>query len=155
MTQKLFANLKSQLPGIKFVPGQTFYWSPKDQTVFYNDNRLGSVNGQLALLHESAHALLKHTEYTSDFELVMMEVAAWEEAKQLAVKYKIEIDDEHIQDCLDTYRDWLHQRSTCPRCGVNCLQETTKLYRCHNCNNVWEVSTSRFCRPYRRSVVSN
>jgi hypothetical protein len=58
------------------------------------------------------------------------------------------IDEEHIQNCLDTYRDWLHKRSTCPRCDSHGLQ-TSEQYKCYNCRAVWRVGNERFCRAYR------
>jgi hypothetical protein len=99
--------------------------------------------------------MLGHQTYRSDFELLLLEVAAWDKAKQLAASQGITMDEEHIQDCLDTYRDWLHERSTCPRCGTVSLQASPSEYNCHNCSASWQVSKSRFCRPYRLSGNQN
>jgi hypothetical protein len=141
--------LRSRLSEVTFVPAESFCWSPKNSTIMYNEATLSENTGTWALLHEAGHALLGHRSYKTDVELLMLEVEAWQAAKDLARDNGINIDDEHIQDCLDTYRDWLHQRSTCPACGVVCLQDTPRSYRCHNCHNCWLVSASRFCRPYR------
>lgn len=144
---QLVNKLSKSLPGVSFVAGSSFYWSPKNLQIHYiNDD---DENNIWALLHEASHAILDHTSYNSDFELLHLEVAAWEEAKDLAKKFKIKIDEEHIQDCLDTYRDWLHQRSTCPTCSTVSFQSSVNEYRCHNCYTTWRVSNSRFCRPYR------
>lgn len=147
---QLLARLKADYPDITFKEGESFYWSPKDRSVTY---ALISTQPKLAgwsLLHEVSHGILGHTDYKSDFELVQLEVAAWQHARKLASKYKVRIDPEHIQDCLDTYRDWLHRRSTCPECGTVSIQADSRSYRCLNCSSVWHVSNSRFCRPYRR-----
>jgi hypothetical protein len=147
---QLLERLITDYPNIKFVQGDAFYWSPKDRSVTYG---LGSTQPEIArwsLLHELSHGILNHTDYSSDFELMELEVAAWQHAKVLAKKYSIKIDPEHIQDCLDTYRDWLHRRSTCPTCGTVSMQKEPKTYECFNCKTSWHVSSSRFCRPYRR-----
>ncbi len=150
--QKLLKALRTDFPDIRFVEGKTFFWSPKDRTVTYSLDKTSA--SRWALLHEVSHGILNHTSYKSDFDLVKLEVAAWAEAKSLGKRYKINIDEEHVQDCLDTYRDWLHRRSTCPACGVVSLQKDYRTYECFNCHAVWEVSHSRFCRPYRRLTAS-
>lgn len=145
--EKLLSKLKKTLPDVTFTAGDSFYWSPKKQQVTYIAS--DSEQNQWALLHEASHAILDHQTYNSDYELLHLEVAAWHEAKNLSQQYKITIDEEHVQDCLDTYRDWLHQRSTCPSCSTVCFQSSPNEYRCHNCYSTWHVSNSRFCRPYR------
>lgn len=153
--KKLISQLKPLLPpSVIFQRGQSFYWSPKDATITYKSSANSGANGQWSLLHEAAHALLDHQNYSSDIALLLLEVEAWERAKSLGKELGIIIDEEHIQDCLDTYRDWLHQRSTCPRCSVVSLQVSTREYLCHNCDARWQVSASRFCRPYRRLATT-
>lgn len=146
---KLIPLLKKRLPGVQFIPGDAFFWSPADSKVVYHP---GSAQTDVwSLLHESAHALLGHTDYQQDIDLLLLEVEAWQTAKKIAEELGITIDENHIQDCLDTYRDWLHQRSTCPRCSTVSLQINNQRYSCHNCSATWHVSSSRFCRPYRLS----
>lgn len=132
------------------VAGDSLCWSPKSKTITYRQND-DSEDNLWGLLHEAGHAKLEHTSYKSDMELLQLEVAAWEVASELADRIGLLIDPEHVQDCLDTYRDWLHQRSTCPRCGIVSFQESINKYRCFNCHKTWMVSASRFCRPYRLS----
>ena len=151
--KSLLAKLQKDYPKIAFAAAATFYWSPKDQVVYYNPNKLDAP-AQWALLHELCHGLLQHTNYQTDFELLQLEVAAWAHAKTVARPYKLTISEDHIQDCLDTYRDWLHARSTCPGCTEHGLQRNDKAYVCINCDNEWHVSASRFCRPYRRLAQS-
>lgn len=150
----LLSKLRADYPDISFVKGESFFWSPKDKTVTYADVSTMLEVADWALLHEISHGILGHTDYHSDFELVQLEVAAWQHARKLAKDYGIKIDPEHIQDCLDTYRDWLHRRSTCPTCGTVSLQHSSKSYRCINCGAAWNVSNSRFCRPYRRLAAA-
>lgn len=149
-TNSLVRELKKLAGSVNFEPSSNFSWSPATKTVHYDSKSLSELSGSWALIHETAHALLNHSNYSSDFNLLTMEVAAWDKAKEIAIILGIDIDENHIQDCLDTYRDWLHRRSTCPTCGCVSLQHGSKDYNCHNCNTSWQVSSARFCRPYRR-----
>ena len=65
-----------------------------------------------------------------------MEVEAWEEAKKLCAKYKIAIDEDLIEGELDTYRDWLHQKSRCPLCGLTRFQTPDGAFHCPKCEVV-------------------
>ena len=150
--KKVIKQIETIYPNINLEPGVNFYWSPQNKTVFYKlDNE--TDEGIWALLHESGHALLDHVQYYTDIELVLMEVEAWEKAKELAKTLKIEIDEDHIQDCLDSYRDWLHKRSLCPDCQLSGIQTKTNTYSCIFCQNKWKVSSERFCCPYRRRAI--
>jgi len=146
--KQLLKQLQTDYPSLKFVAHDTFSWSPSQQIVYYVAD-LSEVRGAWSLLHEVGHALLGHTDFTNDFDLLQMEVAAWTKAVELGKHYGVNIDDDHVQDCLDTYRDWLHQRSTCPTCGAVSLQQDSRTYRCHNCSEAWQVAQNRHCRPYR------
>ena len=144
--------IKSQLPEIRFIPSDKFYWTPETKTIYYDKKSRGNT-ADLALLHEIGHAKLNHKVYSSDFNLIQLELEAWEEAKQIAKDLGIKIDLNHIEDCLDTYRDWMAKRSQCPGCGVRNLQQTnSKQYSCYNCRSKWKVTPSRFCRPYRAMI---
>lgn len=150
--QKLIADLAKRYPELRFTPGKQFYWSPETGEIFYKE-KAGTDKAAWSLLHETGHALLGHKNYKADFELLKLEVAAWERARELAADAGIEIDEDHIQDCLDTYRDWLYKRSICPRCTTKSLQQGDFVhYRCFNCHAVWKVTANRFCRAYRRSA---
>lgn len=151
--KQLLNTLTTDYPDIQFVQSDKFYWSPKDSSVYYNKARLTDYTAEWALLHELSHGLLGHTSYKTDVSLLQLEVQAWAKAQQIAGTYSITIDDDHIQDCLDTYRDWLHARSKCPTCGEHGLQSNNSNYECINCNGTWHVSNQRFCRPYRRSIA--
>ena len=120
--QKLISKLQAEFPKLRFVAAKQFYWSPESSEIFYNQGARGQ-QAIWSLLHETGHALLEHTSYQADFELIRLEVAAWERAQQLAEHLKMTIDENHVQDCLDTYRDWLYKRSICPTCTTKCLQQ--------------------------------
>jgi hypothetical protein len=150
-TKDFIKQLKRDYPAFNFKPGDQDHWSPKSQTITYNKAE-PLTNMCCGILHELAHAVLDHTSYNSDFELVKLESEAWTLAAQIGRKYGVNIDDDHIQNCLDTYRDWLHRRSACPKCGTHVLQKDVKHYQCYNCQASWQVSAGRFVRPYRRSV---
>ena len=141
--------LQSRFPELQFTAGERFCWSPKTHEILYDADRHDEA-ASWSLLHETGHALLDHQSYLADFELVKIEMAAWQKARQLAIEFDITIDEDHIQDCLDTYRDWLYKRSICPHCSTKALQQNDYAhYRCFNCHTVWKVTPSRFCRSYR------
>ncbi|MBX4201993.1 hypothetical protein KW803_03855 [Candidatus Saccharibacteria bacterium] len=145
-SKQLVAELSADYPQFVFEVGTQEHWSPKTKTITYE---LGQDYG---LLHELAHALLGHTNYHSDFELLKLESLAWQTAAKIGKKYGVIIDEDHIQNCLDTYRDWLHRRSKCPTCGVHVMQSNIKTYKCFNCGASWQVSAGRFARSYRRKA---
>lgn len=141
--------LATHYPRLRFTPSDTFCWSPETMEVLYKAD-IDQPRCIWSLLHETGHGILNHQTYWNDLELLAIELAAWEKAKQLAAEFAIRIDEEHIQDCLDTYRDWVYRRSICPSCTTKSLQQSNSpLYRCFNCHTTWKVSTSRFCRAYR------
>ena len=147
--EQLLSRLQLAYPGVRFTVGAVFCWSPETQEVFY-PRKNKTIAATWSLLHETSHALLDHKTYGSDFELLQLEVRAWQKAKQLAADFGVEIDENHIQDCLDSYRDWIYARSICPSCGTKSLQQgDLKHYQCFNCHETWHVTPSRFCRAYR------
>lgn len=152
---ELVAKLTGDFPNLRIEPSDAFRWSPRQKLVTYRQTATNSPVDTWSLFHELGHAVANHKTYQTDLELLMMEVEAWHSAKEVGKLYGVEIDEEHIQDCLDTYRDWLDQRSTCPICGNAGVQHTARQYNCFNCGTDWQVSASRFCRPYRRTVTRN
>jgi hypothetical protein len=145
--EMLVNKLAKDFPWIIFVKGDVAHWSSSSKTVIYEAS--GNNRSSWSLLHEVGHAIACHESYSTDVSLLQKETEAWAKAIEIAPKYNITIDDNHVQDCLDTYRDWLHKRSTCPHCDGHGLQQSKTLYRCFNCQSTWKVSSARFCRPYR------
>ncbi|HEY4161288.1 MAG TPA: hypothetical protein VGM08_04465 [Candidatus Saccharimonadales bacterium] len=145
----LISRIAADYPGFAFVEGARFSWRADKRHVSFRKSAADTERGAWALLHELGHALLGHADYRYDIELLQMEAAAWTKARQLAAAYGLQIDGDYVQDCLDTYRDWLHLRATCPTCYARSLQASPRAYRCHNCGTGWQVSRNRLCRPYR------
>lgn len=148
----LIPTLSKTYPDITFTEGSRFYWSPRNRSVVYKKSSLLHNRGLWSLLHELSHGLLDHSTFETDFELLCMERDAWEHARKISKDFGISLDDNHVQDCLDSYRQWLYLRSTCPNCTSAGLQIRSGSYRCINCNNTWSVSRSRMSRSYRRNA---
>lgn len=140
--------LQNDYPQFKFRAGKQEHWSPRIKTIFYVEDTPESKL-KCSLLHELSHGILEHKTYGSDVELLKMEAAAWQMAAKLGKKYGVKISGDHIQNCLDTYRDWLHRRSTCPTCGTHVIQHSSSTYKCFNCRATWNVTSRRFARSYR------
>jgi hypothetical protein len=135
----LLPKLTTDFPAIQFAAGDEFRFSPREKTVYYPTD-----NAPL-LLHELSHALLGHESYSRDIDLLRMERDAWEKARQLAPTYGVTIAEETVQDHLDSYRDWLHDRSTCPSCLATGRQTGTQSYHCDACGQDWRVNEARLC----------
>jgi len=148
----LIHKLKTTYPELTFAEAEQFSWSPSDRTVFYNRDQKHATH---LLLHELSHALLDHRDYRRDIELIAMETAAWENAKTYATEYNVRFDEAMIQDHLDTYREWLHARSTCPHCSANGYQTEASQYECPACSHKWRVNEARLCELRRYSVTKN
>lgn len=146
----LLSALRIEYPNIRFMAGKTCCWSAQTQTITYDP--IDTDETVWGILHELGHALLGHTTYQTDIELLQKEMLAWEEARILAEQHNIRLNEDHIQDCLDSYRDWINRRSTCPMCGTKSLSTAHNEYQCFNCQTTWHVSPARHHRPYRRQI---
>ncbi|MBR3122378.1 hypothetical protein IKF28_02975 [Candidatus Saccharibacteria bacterium] len=131
MNERLFNQVRNDFSDFSFRQGKKFAFRPP-KTVIIGPNE---AHDDLLLLHEVSHAVLKHRDFKTNIERLKMESEAWEKAKELANKYKIEVDEDFIQDELDTYRDWLHKKSRCPKCGLTRFQTPDGLYHCPRCEN--------------------
>lgn len=140
--------LKTNYPDIEFTGGDKYSWSSETRTITYalTDNALLDYH---SLLHELAHSLLNHDRYKNDINLIKIERDAWAFTKQLLNKYGVEINNDHIEDCLDTYRDWIYKRSKCPKCSHVGYQSAKNAYSCVFCTVSWKVSESRLCMVKR------
>ncbi|MBR2725635.1 hypothetical protein IKE97_03330 [Candidatus Saccharibacteria bacterium] len=131
MNERLFNQVRNDFPDFSFRQGKKFAFRPPTTVIIGPDE----AHDDLLLLHEVSHAVLKHRDFKTNIERLKMESEAWEKAKELANKYKIEVDEDFIQDELDTYRDWLHKKSRCPKCGLTRFQTPDGLYHCPRCEN--------------------
>ena len=139
---KSSAASKPQLRSLTLKKGELFSWNHTACAITYNPN---IKNAEAYLLHEFGHALLGHKEYVKDIELLKMERAAWDKAATLASTFTVNIDEDLIETSLDTYRDWLHNRSTCPTCSATGIETSKQQYECINCHTIWHVNEARDC----------
>ena len=141
--------IKNNYPQFNFVSSDDFVWSPNNKTIYYDakDNHFIEL-----LLHELSHAILGHSSYNRDIQLVAMERQAWEQATRLALDYKITIKESFIESTLDSYRDWIHDRSTCPKCNATGMQTEKNKYKCPNCDYGWRVNEARTCALRRYGI---
>lgn len=135
----LIAKTANDHPQFTFIATQDIdKWSHGNNTIYHNPDQ---THADVFLLHELAHALLGHTEYKRDIELLAMERDAWHYTKSiLGPQYGLTIDDEIIQESLDTYRDWIHNKSACPDCNQTGVEVEKHLYQCLSCGNQWRVN---------------
>ncbi len=146
-TISLIPQLKKAYPQFIFLPGPDYLWSPTDHTVYF-----GPGNAHHFLLHELSHGLLGHADYDRDVELIAMERAAWDKASEIAALYGLTIDEDTVETTLDSYRDWLHARSSCPACNATGLQIKKRVYSCPACHHTWRVNEARVCGLRRQSL---
>ena len=131
--ESLVNKLKKDYPDFKFRVGEKFLFRYPKMIVFNSDE----PNAELLLLHEVSHGLLGHRDYEKDVNRLKMEAEAWEKARELASKYGVDFNDNVAQDELDTYRNWLHKKSRCPKCGLTRFQDANKVYHCPRCENLY------------------
>ena len=140
-TSSTLSRLKKDFPDIKFLKSDIFRWSPIERAVYY-----ANQDDTLSLLHEVAHATLGHADYRRDVELLQIERQAWDTTTgDLAKRYNITVSEDEIENMLDTYRDWLHDRSLCPTCQATGLQTSKNSYLCLACTAQWRVNEARTC----------
>ena len=132
MNEKLVEKLRVDYPELRFCAGRKFAFRPPRNVI------IGPLepSWELLLLHEVSHAILRHRTFRMDVERLKMESEAWEKAKELASIYGIQMDEDFIQGELDTYRDWLHQKSRCPSCGLTRFQTPDGTYHCPGCERL-------------------
>lgn len=146
---QLLNKVISEYPDISFVEGEYFSWNHDKNSISYNKNSESAVAD---LLHELGHIESDHINYSSDMSLLKKELEAWDNAKEIAEKFSISISENYINECIESYRLWIHKRSLCPKCFQNGLEISEKNYRCINCDHKWKVSSSQDSRVYKKSL---
>lgn len=150
-TSSLIHKLKNDYPSFVFFETDQFSWSPITNTVSYSSD---IAHASELLLHELSHGMLGHSAYERDVQLLAIEATAWEHAKELAQKYNVRLGEDVIQDHLDTYRDWMHARSTCPECTATGYQTGISTYNCPACSHKWRVNEARVCGLKRYKITT-
>jgi hypothetical protein len=147
----IFKQIQLNYPQFKYRNGDSFYWSAKLNTIFYT--KINNSDDLCVFLHELSHAILNHDNYIQDIELISLERSAWQKARDLAKKYRITIDENLIQDHLDSYRHWLYSRSRCPKCTSSSIQsKITGNYYCSLCEINWRANEAKLC-GLRRKII--
>lgn len=141
--------LASDFPQVTFQEADYFCWSAPQQRIYYKAEALTNPKAFYHLLHELGHALRAHTTYGSGIQLIKLEAEAWQAAQEIAKRYQLHIKSSLIESCLDSYRDWLHLRSTCPTCQSIATEHQPYHYHCFNCAQKWKVSPDQRQRCYR------
>ncbi len=152
---ELLAVIKRDFPELRFRAGVKFAFRPRSTIIIpsflqVQDNtrsenkKVYSVVEQkicsLRLLHELGHATSGHYDFTTDIERLKMEREAWEKAHEYCSFYGVEYDEDFVEGELDSYRDWLHQRSKCPNCGQTRYQAQDGRYVCPFCRELSKLS---------------
>ncbi len=135
-------------PGIEFrwsQPRFAFQMRKKQKVVFLGPPQ---HNFGLLALHELGHALCGHETYQTHVKLIKIESEAWEMAKTVYLKYRKmaendaklaniipEWDEDFMQEKIDSYREWLHQKSLCKKCGITMYQTKDGNYHCPRCES--------------------
>lgn len=149
-TSSVLEQLTADFPDIHFIPSDDFQWSPDTRTITHPP--IQTDDDRANLLHEVGHAQLEHASYRRDITLLDMERQAWRYAQStLAPRYGLELsmNDKVVDDALDSYRQWLHARSTCPHCQAIGVEQTTATYLCLICHSIWTVNEARTCQLRR------
>lgn len=134
--------LEHRLPDVTFRRGDTFTWDHTSSCILYSPTHPSAA---AFLLHEAGHASLGHSSYDSSVHLLTMERDAWQKAKEIGEELGITIDDSAIEDALDSYRDWLHARTTCPTCNATGIEKGKNRYLCLACSSTWTCNEARTC----------
>ena len=135
--------LKQTYPDLHFSYGKRFKYRYPNLIMLENPKNSTTPPAFFALqtLHELGHALCNHKDYTTDVQRLKIEREAWETAKTayLALPKSLQNafpwNEDYVEDSLDTYRAWLHQKSTCKNCGLTCYQTEDGTYHCPRCES--------------------
>ena len=126
--------LKTYFPNFSFKPGRKFLFRPKKSIFYLEDNE----NFRLLLLHELSHALLGHFSYETSLERIKIERDAWGKTRSLCKTYGVPFSEEFAETELNSYRDWLHQKTLCKTCGLTCLEINSESLYCPFCQKTYK-----------------
>ncbi len=142
LTRNLLSQIAHDYPDFTLKPGARFTWKPPKTIVYEPETAYPPLYFALLTLHELGHAVSKHKDYKTTVERLKIESEAWSAARRLFIKYqKSDIlpanwawDTDFVENHLDTYRDWLHTKTTCKTCGLTMYQTPDGSYHCPFCD---------------------
>ena len=134
----LLSILKRDYPDFTFKSGKRFSFRPEKTIIFGPPEPFC----ELLLLHELGHALINKNTYKTHIERLKIESLAWQKAKEIYVHYQTTLpglfttawNQNFVEDNLDTYRNWLHTKSLCKKCGLTRYQSDDGAYHCPHCD---------------------
>jgi len=126
--------LKTTYPDFSFKPGHKFVFRPK-KTICYIE---ANDNFRMLLLHELAHAILGHFSFDRSLERLEIERDAWEKTRELCAIYDVPFDENLAESELNSYRDWVHQKTLCKTCGLTCLEVSSESLYCPSCQKTYK-----------------
>ena len=152
VSNSLVERLQKDYPDFRFISGRRFSFHPPKTIVIGPDE---GEKTPLLIFHELGHALSKRYRYNLAVERLKIEALAWQEAKKAYAACRVSArypdlppwDDDFAEDQLDTYRDWLHQKSKCPFCKTTMYQDSDKIWRCPYCNQFKSQGLFTYCPP--------
>ena len=131
--------LKEEYPSFSWRLGNRFKYRPPKTIVIDEKSDAPWPYFALLALHELGHALSGHKDYKTDVERLRIESEAWQRAKREIESHKnwgLEYNEDFAENELDSYRDWLHQKSKCKKCGLTRYQTADGIYHCPNCEDL-------------------
>ena len=135
-----------------FQLNDCYRWNPETRTVNYAKQSISEPKDVSAFLHELSHGILEHEDFEYDVDLLRMEMQAWNLANELSIKHGVDFHEDYSQSCLESYRVWIAERSTCPECDQTTLESAPQSYCCFNCSTSWKVSKQQMCQIQRRRL---
>lgn len=148
----MFNKIIKEYQELNFISGEAFSWNPQNKTITYRQKE-NDDNFLASLMHEIAHAKLNHSFFKYDINLLKMERDAWAMASLLIENFRTSLDQNYVEDCMDSYRDWLYSRSKCPKCHYLGIQSDINTYSCIYCSIAWRVPDSRLCTIKRKILT--
>jgi hypothetical protein len=130
-------SLKNEYNNYSWRLGTRFKYRPEKTIIIDKNSPAPWPYFALLTLHELGHALSSHKDHKTDVERLKIESEAWQRAKREIDAHEnwgIEYDEEFAEYELDSYRDWLHQKSKCKKCGLTRYQTKDGIYHCPECD---------------------
>ena len=143
-TAALISEIAHDYPDFTIRPGRRFAWKPPRTIIYEQNGTYPPAYFALLTLHELGHAVLGHKHYSLAVDRLKIESAAWSEARRLFRSYQKRgilpeswsWDAGFVEDQLDTYRTWLHQKSLCKTCGLTRYQTPDGAWHCPRCDQI-------------------